>query len=686
MDTLTDEIRDEIVRLVKELNHHSYRYHVLDAPEISDADYDRMFHTLQGLEEIYGFILPDSPTQRVGAPPLERFDKITHNMPMLSLQDSFSFEEVREFDKRVKKLLNRPESVILTVEPKYDGLAIEITYRDGILYRASTRGDGYTGEDVTNNVRTIRTIPLSIQTEGIEEIDLRGEIYINTTDFEAINAERVAAGDPPFANPRNASAGSIRQLDPSITAKRRLNAAFYGVGLVRGSVEMTSQTALMQWLRQQRFPTPFIFQEVVDIEQAIEVISHIERERASLPFEIDGVVIKVNDFALREGLGVKTRTPRWAIAYKYQSHRSVTRIESIELSVGRTGIITPVALLQPVRVGGVTVSRCSLHNWDEIKRNDYRVGDTVVVERAGDVIPHLVEVDVTRRSGQEQSFPVPQACPDCSAAVVQDEGAVAFRCIGLNCPAQLRERLRHFVSRDALNIDGLGEKNILLLYDSGLVKSFVDIFLLNKAELLKLPRFAEKSADNLIKAIEKSKQVTLARFIYALGILHAGTFVSRLLAANFSDIYALFHKTADQLLSIQQIGQKIANSLSVFFNDDVNLKTIDDLKGLGLQISNPDYLMQLEMPSILNGLTFVITGTLPVGRKEAEELIDANGGRCVSSLSKKTSYLLAGSDPGSKLDKAKKLGVRIVSYQEFLSILKPVQCLNHDLTDLGYPL
>ncbi|MBF0539211.1 MAG: NAD-dependent DNA ligase LigA [Nitrospirae bacterium] len=665
----TEEIADYIARLVRELNNHSYRYHVLDAPVISDAQYDDMFHTLQGLEQTHGIVLPDSPTQRVGAAPLDKFEKITHNLPMLSLQDTFSFDEVREFDQRIKRLLDRPVTVKYTVEPKYDGLAIELTYRDGLLHRASTRGDGYTGEDVTHNVRTIRSIPLGISADGLQEIDLRGEVFINIADFEAINSEREATGAPPFANPRNASAGSIRQLDPTITARRKLNVAFYGVGLLRGAVKIESQATLMQWLRAHHFSTPFIFEQVDDIEQAIEVIAQIERQRATLPFEIDGAVVKVDDFTLREELGAKTRTPRWAIAYKYRGHRGVTMVTSIEVSVGRTGILTPVALLEPVRVGGVTVARCSLHNWDEINRKDLRVGDTVVVERAGDVIPHLVEVDMTNRSPQQQTFPPPLACPVCGAHVVQQEGAVAFRCIGINCPAQLRQRLRHFASRDALNIEGLGEKNILLLYESGLIKSLVDVFCLNKAELLKLPRFAERSAVNLLNAIEAAKQTTLARVIYALGILHAGTFASRLLAANFSTIEALYHVTVNQLLSIDQIGEKIASSVSIFFNDDENIKTLDTLKSLGLRITNPDHTAQGTGPAILSGLTFVITGTLPVARREVEAMIDAHGGKSLATVSKATTYLLAGVSPGSKLEKAKKLGVRIISYQELLSML-----------------
>ncbi|KJU85368.1 NAD-dependent DNA ligase LigA [Candidatus Magnetobacterium bavaricum] len=434
-------------------------------------------------------------------------------------------------------------------------------------------------------------------------------------------------------------------------------------------MEISSQAALMQWLGAHRFPTPFIFRQVDDIEQAIEVIAQIERERATLPFEIDGAVIKVDDFALREELGTKTRTPRWAIAYKYRSHRGVTRVTSIEVSVGRTGILTPVALLEPVRVGGVTVSRCSLHNWDEINRKDLRVGDTVVVERAGDVIPHLVEVDMTMREAGQQPFPPPTLCPECGTHVVQEEGAVAWRCIGINCPAQLRQRLRHFVCRDALNIEGLGEKNILLLHENGLIKSLVNVFSLAKSDLLKLPRFGEKSAVNLLSAIEAGKQTTLARVIYGLGIPHTGTFVSKLLAANFSAIDDLYHVTTTQLLSLAQIGEKIAHSISIFFNDDENIKTLQALKSLGLSITNPGHTAHQARPAILSGLTFVITGTLPVGRREVEAIIEENGGKCLATLSKGTSYLLAGVSAGSKLEKARKLGVRIISYQEFLSIV-----------------
>ncbi|MBF0336316.1 MAG: NAD-dependent DNA ligase LigA [Nitrospirae bacterium] len=664
---------EDIARLVRELNDHSYRYHVLDAPTITDARYDDLFHTLRGLEQTSGIILPDSPTQRVGAAPSEKFGKVTHNVPMLSLQDTFSFDEVREFDQRIRRLLDNPVAVQYTVEPKYDGLAIELTYRNGLLYRASTRGDGHTGEDVTLNIRTIRSIPLRLLTEDVQEIDVRGEVFISTADFDALNAERETTGESLFANPRNAAAGSIRQLDPAVTAKRKLNVAFYGIGLLRGAVEISSQSALMQWLGGQRFATPFIFRRVDDIEQAIEVIAQIGRERADLPFEIDGAVIKVDDFALRAQLGTKTRTPRWAIAYKYRGDRGVTKVTSIEVSVGRTGILTPVAVLEPVRVGGVTMARCSLHNWDEVNRKDLRIGDTVVVERAGDVIPHLVAVDTTMREAGREPFPPPTVCPECGAHVVQEEGAVAWRCIRINCPAQLRQRLMHFVCRNALNIDGLGEKNIILLHEHGLIKSLTDVFSLTKDDLLNLPRFAEKSVVNLLDAIEAAKETTLARVIYALGIPHTGTFVSKLLAEHFSAIDDLYHVTVTQLLSIDQVGEKIAHSISGFFSDDENIRTLDALKSLGLRISNPDHTAQHSRPAILSGLTFVITGTLPVGRREVEELIAANGGKCLAAVSKAVSYLIAGAGVGSKLEKARKLGVRIISYEEFLAMLSPLK-------------
>jgi len=666
---IPERVKHEIERLVKELNYHCYRYYVLDSPVISDEEYDRLYRHLKELEDRYGYVLPDSPTQRVGAPPLDRFEKVRHKEPMLSLDNAFSKEEVVEFDQRVKRFLKRRQDLEYTVEPKYDGLAIELTYVGGVLHRASTRGDGYEGEDVTQNIKTIKAVPLRLEGDDIpEEIDIRGEVYMHVDEFERLNKEREVKGEPLFANPRNAAAGSVRQLDPSITASRKLHLACYGIGYVKGK-EFSSQWEFIKWLESVRVPIPRIVRLANRIDEVIKAIEEIEEKRSAFPFETDGAVIKVNDFRLQEALGVKTREPRWAVAYKFPAHQGTTRIKEIIPSVGRVGTITPVAILEPVRIGGVTVSRSTLHNWDEIERKDIRVGDTVIVERAGDVIPHVIKVIKEKRTGKERRFPPPQRCPVCGSEVIREEGGVAYRCIGLNCPAQVQERIRHYASRGAMDIEGLGEKNVELLYSNGLIKHFIDLYKIKKDDLLELPRFADRSAQNLIDAIERSKKTTLARFLYALGILHVGEYAAKLLARNFKRLEDLYKVEPERITRIRQMGEKIAKSVSRFFNDPENLRTLETLKSLGLRISNPDYAGHREEKLPLEGLTFVITGTLPMPRKEVEGLIERMGGHASGSVSKKTDYLIVGEEPGSKLRKAEALGVKRISYEEFLSMI-----------------
>ena len=509
---------------------------MLDAPVIGDDEYDRLYRRLKELEEESGYVLPDSPTQRVGAAPLEKFEKVRHTEPMLSLDNAFSHDEVMEFDKRVKRFLDTTREIEYTVEPKYDGLAVELTYKNGLLDRASTRGDGYEGENITQNIRTIKAIPLKIDADGHApaEIDIRGEVYMDIAEFEKLNKEREQKGEPLFANPRNAAAGSVRQLDPTITVARKLHMACYGIGYAKG-VTFKSHYEFVTWLRKAKFPTPAFVKRASGIAETIELIKEVEAKRSTFPFETDGAVIKVNDFDLQRTLGFKTREPRWAIAYKFPAHQSTTRIAEINASVGRTGVLTPYAVFEPVRIGGVTVSRSTLHNWDEMARKDIRIGDTVVVERAGDVIPHVMAVIKEKRTGREKHFAIPEKCPACGSKVIREEGEVAVRCINLDCPAQVVERIIHFASRDALNIEGLGEKNVELFYSKGLIRNFSDLFRLTKEDLLKLPRFAEKSAENLINAIEKSKQTTLARFLYALGILHVGEDCRQAARKKFQD-------------------------------------------------------------------------------------------------------------------------------------------------------
>lgn len=672
---IPDNIKQEIEKLVNDLNYHCYRYYVLDSPVISDEEYDRFYHSLKDLEERYNYIMPDSPTKRIGAPPLDKFEKVKHTEPMLSLDNAFSYDEVKEFEKRVKRFLGSEEAIEYTVEPKYDGLAIELTYRDGLLFRASTRGDGYEGEDVTQNIRTIKSMPLKIAevSKVPAEIDIRGEVYMDIKEFETLNKEREQKGESLFANPRNAAAGSVRQLDSSITAARKLHLACYGIGTVKG-MEFKSQLEFFKWLEKARFPTPAVVKLGKGIDEVIHLIREIEEKRSTFPFETDGAVIKANDLGLQRLLGVKTKEPRWATAYKFPAHQGTTRIKNIIPSVGRTGVITPIAMLEPVRIGGVTVSRSTLHNWDEIERKDIRVGDTVVVERAGDVIPHVIMVIKEKRTGKEKTFHIPEKCPVCGSKVVREEGEVAVRCVGLNCPAQVQERIRHFASRGALDIEGLGEKNVELLYSSRLISHFVDMYRLKKENLLKLPRFAEKSAQNLIDAIERSKRITLARFLYALGILHVGEYASKLLAKNFEKIEDLYKINTERIINIRQMGEKIAGSVSDFFNDPENLSTLKTLKSLGLKITNPDYegkgSGKGKEKKPLEGLTFVITGTLPKPRNEVEELIESLGGHATSSVSKSTDYLILGENPGTKLQKAQTLKVKTIFYDELFKIIE----------------
>ncbi|MDA8238796.1 MAG: NAD-dependent DNA ligase LigA [Nitrospiraceae bacterium] len=669
-ENIPDNIKKEIEELVKDLNYHSYRYYVLDSPVISDAEYDKLYRKLKDLEEQYGYVLPDSPTQRVGAAPLDKFEKVRHTEPMLSLDNAFSYDEVREFDKRLKRLLGADKEIEYTVEPKYDGLAMELTYRKGLLYRASTRGDGYEGEDASQNIRTIRSVPLKIEGQTVpEEIDIRGEVYMNLDEFELLNKKREKSGEPLFANPRNAAAGSVRQLDPSITISRKLYLACYGLGAARG-IRFGSQAEFIDWLRKGRFPTPAKVVIANGIDKAIDAIREIEESREDFPFETDGAVVKVNDFDLQRKLGTKTREPRWAIAYKFQAHQGTTRILDIQGSVGRTGVITPFAIFEPVGIGGVTVSRSTLHNWDEMERKDIRIGDTVVVERAGDVIPHVVAVVKEKRTGRERHYPVPEKCPACGSRVMREEGEVAVRCVSLHCPAQIREKIIHFTSRSGMDIEGLGEKNVELLYSKGLIKHFEDIYRLKKEDLLALPRFAEKSSQNLIDAIERSRHTTLARFLYAIGILHVGEYASKLLARNFRRLEDLYHVPPERFVSIKQLGEKIASSVSMFFDDAKNLKTLDTMKKLGLEIGNPDFADDKRGGAPLEGRTFVITGTLPKSRKEIEDLIESRGGHVSSAVSTQTDYLVVGEDPGSKLGKAESLSVKTITYDDLLKLIE----------------
>lgn len=589
---------------------------------------------------------------------------------MLSLDNAFSFEDIKKFSTRIKRRLKFDDDLDYTVEPKYDGLAIEFTYKNGVLDKASTRGDGDEGEDVTHNIRTIKEVPLRILGQDVpEEIDIRGEVYMNVKEFEALNRKREKKGESAFANPRNAAAGSIRQLDSSITASRGLHLACYGLGFTKG-IDFKNQREFINWLSKSRFPIPVMLEKVTGLDEVLDHIKKIEDKRTDFPFEADGAVIKVNEFKLQKALGEKTKEPRWAIAYKFAAHYGTTKILDIERSVGRLGTITPVASLKPVRIGGVVVSSSTLHNWDEIERKDIRIGDTVVVERAGDVIPHVVSVDKDKRTGKEKHFPPPQNCPACGSMVEQVADGVAYRCIGLNCTEQVQEKIKHYASRAAMDIEGLGAKNINLLYSTGLVKNFVGIYELTKEDLLLLPRFAEKSAQNLIDAINRSKETTLARFLYSLGIIHVGAYAAKLLAKHFEKIKDLEHVGVERIIAIKHMGTKSAESVSLFFNDTENLNALKELEELGLKIENFDYEGGVLEKRPLDGLTFVITGSMPQGRKEVEGFIESMGGHASGSVSKKTDYLVLGKSPGSKLNKAKSLGVKTISYDQLIEMAK----------------
>jgi DNA ligase (NAD+) len=573
-DTLTPDIRQRARFLADELTRHNYRYYVLDDPEIADSEYDRLMQELGDLEQRWPeLVTPDSPTHRVGAPPLSKFASVPHSLPMLSLDNAFNDDDVFEFERRIRRLLKTTAPIPYMVEPKMDGVAVELIYRDGLLAQAATRGDGFVGEDITANVRTIRALPLrlSVPADGAvpATLEVRGEIFIHREAFRQFNRERIAAELPPFANPRNAAAGSLRQLDSQVTAQRPLNIFCYGIGVMQGDVP-ASQSELLARLKMFGLPVNPLVQSCRTIEEILAVYRELEARRETLPYDIDGMVIKVDARALQDQLGTTSRSPRWAIAYKFKAIQATTRLEAIEVQVGRTGALTPVAHLTPVSVGGVVVSRATLHNQDEIDRKDVRIGDTVLVQRAGDVIPEVVMPVVSKRRGDERRFRMPDVCPSCGASVVRTEGEIALRCFNADCPAQLKERIRHFASKNAFDIDGLGEKLVDQLVSRGLVASFPDLFGLEAADLAGLDRMAEKSAANLIAALQASKTISFDRFIFALGIRHVGEHVARVLAKHFPGVAALQAADREALEAIEGIGPIVAASVASFFGREEN--------------------------------------------------------------------------------------------------------------------
>lgn len=665
-----EQAQAEIQRLRQELNYHSYRYYVLDDPEISDAEYDRMFRKLQALEEKFPeLVTPDSPTQRVGAAPVEEFETVTHTIPMVSLDNAFDDGEVRDFDQRLRKLLER-EVIEYTVEPKLDGTAVELVYENGLFTVGSTRGDGFTGENITQNLKTIKSIPLRLLNDKIKipaRLEVRGEVFYPLAAFKKLNEQRLKAGEPAFINPRNSASGSLRQLDPKLTAERPLDMYVYGLGQVSGH-DFKTQWEALETFKKWGFKINPISKICRGVEEVLQHYRKIGEMRQKLPYEIDGAVVKVNSFELQRQAGMRTRSPRWAIAYKYEAQQETTQILEIQAQVGRTGTITPVAIMQPVMVGGVTVSRATLHNEDEIERLGVMIGDTVVIQRAGDVIPEVVKVIESKRTGKEKKFKFPKKCPVCGGEVVRLEGEVAYRCQNVNCPAQVKEGIRHFASKLAMNIDGLGERLIEQLVDKGLVKSFADLYFLKQGQLAELERMAEKSAQNIIAAIDQSRDVALDRFIYALGMRHVGEHMARVLAKEFGSLQNLLKADAERLQQIHEVGPQVAESITRFFGEKKNLAAIERLKKGGVKIR------ELAKPKAADpqftGKTFVFTGTLEkFSRDEAERMVDERGGRASGSVSKKTDYVVAGPGAGSKLDKARELRVAVISEEEFLKMV-----------------
>lgn len=659
--TISNEITQRAATLRELINHYNYLYYVADNPEVPDAEYDRLFRELQQLEQDFPELLSaDSPTQRVGGEALAKFAEVEHAIPMLSLDNAFDAEELSAFDKRVREWLNSDSAQTYAAEPKLDGLAISIRYENGVLVQAATRGDGSRGEDVTANVRTIKSIPLKLQGDNIPAVvEVRGEIFMPKAGFEKLNQSQLENNKKVFVNPRNAAAGSLRQLDSKITAQRPLEIYCYGLGYLEGMERPQSHSAAMRQLQQWGCRISPELQTVTGLDACEEYIRQLGERRDSLPYDIDGVVLKVDDTALQERLGFVSRAPRWAIAYKFPAQEEMTVVEDIEVQVGRTGALTPVARLKPVFVGGVTVSNATLHNEDEIRRKDVRIGDTVIVRRAGDVIPEVVKVIESKRPDTVREFVMPSQCPICGSDVEREEGEAVSRCSGgLFCGAQRKEAIKHFASRKAMDVDGLGDKLVEQLVDAELIHDPSDLFLLTVEQLASLDRMGQKSAENLVNALQAAKQTRLPRFLYALGIREVGEATARSLAMHYPDLNVLMQATAEQLVEIEDVGPIVANHIETFFQQPHNREVITRLQEVGVDWPLEE---QASADSVVSGKTIVLTGTLEtMSRSEAKEKLLALGAKVAGSVSKKTDFVVAGSDAGSKLSKAESLGVSVV--------------------------
>ncbi len=679
--------------LIADIRHHDELYYSEDRPEITDHDYDLLFNELKALENQFPeLVLPDSPTQRVGGEALDKFEKAKHRSPMLSLQNSFSEEDLLAFDQRIKKFLDDEKNIEYFCEPKLDGLAIELIYENGTLISALTRGDGTTGEVVTSNIKTIKTIPLKLKKAQYPIFEVRGEILILKQDFMSLNEAQQEKGKNTFANPRNAAAGTVRQLDPKISADRPLCMFSYAPGVIEGKTFKTQQhfigsladlklpvlrsaniTEIKKSLQSIRPTDKNFFKAPMtaickNINEAIEYYRLLQEFRHNLPFEIDGVVIKVNEYTLQNQLGFVARSPRWAMAAKFEPEKATTVVSDIIVQVGRTGALTPVAIMEPVKVGGVTVSNATLHNQDEIDRKDVRIGDTVFVHRAGDVIPEIIEVNLSKRKKSSKPFKLPKTCPTCKETVVQPEGEVVLRCINPACPSVIREGLKHFVSRKAMNIDKLGDKIIEQFCDADLVKTYSDLYHIKKSDILNLERQGEKSAQNIIDSIEASKNPTLQRFIYSLGIRFVGEQTARILALRFGSIEGVVAASREELQDVNDIGPKVAESIVQTFTKKAFIREIEKLQKYGVHIQNPKRSTSVKN-SLIKGKNIVITGTLPMERGAIKELILSHGGKSAGSVSKKTDYVLAGESSGSKLDKAQELGIPVLTWSDFEELI-----------------
>ncbi len=651
-----------------EIEHHNYLYYVMDAPEITDQQYDQLMRELIQLESTYPELwTPDSPTLRVGGEVLAIFNTVRHRAPLLSLDNAYDAAELKTFDTRVKRALETDRELEYTAELKIDGLTVALTYENGVLTQAATRGNGEEGEDVTGNVKTIKSIPLRIDT-GITRLGVRGEVFIKKADFEALNLQRDRIGEPLFANPRNAAAGALRQLDPKITANRPLDAFFYDILFLEGT-QVATQMEGFHLLKECKLKINPESKLCQGIDQVIAFCEYWTERRDELPYEIDGIVIKVNSLSLQNQLGFTAKAPRSKIAYKFPAQQVETIVLDILVNVGRTGAVTPLAVLEPVKVAGSTVSRATLHNEDNVRDKDIRIGDRVIIQKAGDVIPEIVRSLPEKRSGNEKVFTMPQVCPECGATVYREPGEAAFRCIGASCPAQLREGIIHFVSREAMDIEGLGEAIVIQLIEAGLIHDVADLYRLKYEDLVHLERFGPKSATNLIQAITESQNNDLSRLLFALGIRHVGAGVARELADKYGSLERLMEASNDELTEIATIGPKIAASVVKYFSEPHNRQLVAKLKSFGINTSKTGELSNI--PQKLAGKTIVVTGSLAsFGRLEIEETIRKYGGKAGSSVSKKADFLLVGSDPGSKLEKARELGVPVIDETEFKRMLE----------------